>query len=306
MGSMIIDIMSFGVEKPVFGTEPPVSSNSDSGPEEAANMEPKRKRLRSRGKRKRVRRKEHRRRVRPGRSRRGGYVRIGAPLNDNAYLLSQRFLAYGPASENIHNADGCLNFTASSTVTYVPSDSPYMGQGPEMREFSGRISTSPERCCEMPRRACDISVSGASEGDTSDYGTGGSVNSPVGGGGVFSCSYLHDEQQIGSEAGDHFGDSTCSSHGLFDETFAQKNFEADYSAQEQVLRSELTGLPRRELEERCTMLMDRVKELEETRRMEELKQEMEELLEENRHLREENGQLSKSKAERSDGDSVHL
>ncbi|XP_072175168.1 uncharacterized protein [Diadema setosum] len=306
MGSMIIDIMSFGVEKPVFGTEPAVSSNSDTGPEETANIEPKKKRLRSRGKRKRVRRKEHRRRVRPGRSRRGGYVRIGAPLNDNAYLLSQRFLAYGPASEDIHNTDGCLNFTASSTVTYVPSDSPYMGQGPEMCEYSGRISTlsSPERCCEMPRRACDISLSGASEGDTSDYGTGGSVNSPVHvSGGVISCSYLHDEQQIGSEAGDHFGDS---SHGLFDETFAQKNFEADYSAQEQVLRSELTGLPRRELEERCTVLMDRVKELEETRRMEELKREMEELLEENGRLREENKQLSRSKAERSDGDSVHL
>lgn len=217
---------------------------------------------RFRGKRK-PKRKENRRRVRHGKSRTG--FMIGAPFNDNEFLLSQR--------------QSVVQFLEGKLV-HIQLDNPFDSTcEKKLCRNSQSCPCSPtfsQRFCATSRGSCEICSEGSASGETSDYSSlhspTGSISKPVDGG-EDSCV-------------DDFEDE------VFDEEFAMRNFEADYSAQQREMREDLMKISRQELEERCLALMDQEKDLEERcqiyeerRRIRDLEQELESLTEENRWLR---------------------
>nr|XP_054752116.1 uncharacterized protein LOC129257747 [Lytechinus pictus] len=191
---------------------------------------------RFRGKRK-PKRKENRRRARPGKSR-SGFLTIGAPFNNNEFLINQR--------------------DATLATTSLGSE-------------EGLVA---KNCGQCPSPH-STSSSGGSE-STSDYESLHSPSASSSSGCSIEAEYPQDDK-INDE--------------MFDIDFALQNFEADYSAHQWELKTQLMTLPRQQLESRCSLLMDQVKDLEERVEkreevhVQELELELEALRKENRRLK---------------------
>lgn len=233
---------------------------------------------RYRGKRK-PKIKENRRRARPGRSR-SGFLAIGAPFNNNEFLINQN-------ERDAMIIDGKQKCTAT-VMTHVKSDMDYNNEANQEQNFLHHCSDKDcaTTCSEMMAKTCygqDSSphCTSSKSNETSDYD---SLHSPSesSSGCSSHCETEHAKDNIQNDE-------------LFDIDFALRNFEADYSAHQWELKEQLITLPRQQLETRCSLLMDQLKDLEERSqnmqmmhgmsRVNELELELELLREENRRLR---------------------
>ena len=236
---------------------------------------------RYRGKRK-PKIKENRRRARPGRSR-SGFLAIGAPFNNNEFLINQN-------ERDAMIIDGKQKCTAP-VMTHGKNDMDYYNEANKEQNFLHHHSDKEDNhcattCSEMMAKTCygqDSSphCTSSKSNETSDYDSLYSPSESSSG-----CS-SHCETE-------HANDNILNDE-LFDIDFALRNFEADYSAHQWELKEQLITLPRQQLETRCSLLMDQLKDLEERSqnmqmmhgisRVKELELELELLTQENRRLR---------------------